>query len=382
MSRMIWMAAATALTACGGKHPGTYETAAADPAGGSGADAQLAKADALWEQRVDEGKLKAAIDGYQAAHDADPTNRHALVRLTRGWYFWGDAFTDDNDVKVDRWGTAIEFGAKCISLNSKVAGAIAGGSKEKDAVGLATADDVPCLYWTASALGKWGKAQGLSKTLRHLPTVKAYIAKVEELDPTFYNYGPARYWAAYYAALPSFAGQDLDKSGEYFEASIVGAPYYLPTRVLRAEYWAVATQNVKTFDHDLKTVIESDPASKSDAAITPENIKDQEKAAQLLAKRAELFDNKVLAAAGAAPEVSPYVASTATRPDSDTEGAAAERPEDTTEGAAAERPDDTTQGAAAERPDDTTQGAAAERPDTDAESTEGAAATRPDDGDK
>ena len=57
-----------------------------------------------------------------------------------------------------------------------------------------------------------GQGQSLSKTLKFLPTVKAYMSKTEELDSTYYFHGPARYWGAYYAALPSFAGQDLDKS--------------------------------------------------------------------------------------------------------------------------------------------------------------------------
>ena len=151
-----------------------------------------------------------------------------------------------------------------------------------------------CIYWTATALGKWGKIQSLSKTLKHLPTVKAYVTKAEELDPTYYHYGPARYWAAYYSALPSFAGQDYEKSASYFDAAIEAAPYYLPTRVLRAEYLAVGTQDVKMFDSDLDFVLSADPNMNPDAGITAENIKDIDKAKGILAKRHELFDRQAL----------------------------------------------------------------------------------------
>lgn len=283
------------ISGCGNKNPGGYTTAATGDS--SGANPILQAADASWESRVDEAQLKAALDKYKEAHEADPSNRHALVQLTRGWYFWGDAFTDDKDVKIERWGTAIEYGKKCISLNAEVAGQINAGEKEGDAAAAhATLNDVPCLYWTSSALGKWGKAQGIAKTLRYLPTVKAYMSTAERLDPTYYHYGPARYWGAYYSALPSFAGRDLEKSGEYFAASIEGAPDYFGTRVLRAEYLHVLTDDVKGFDADLAFVLDGDPEKLG--AVSAENKKEQEKARKLIEKRNEFFSKKALEEAG------------------------------------------------------------------------------------
>jgi hypothetical protein len=294
MNRGFTLALMVGAMACG-KHPGTYQAAATATEVDTSQATELAqKADELWEARVDEAKLTAALAAYEELHTLDPANRHALVQLTRGWYFFGDAFSPDEDTQIDRWGTAITWGTKCIAGNEKIADAIADNIKEKDAVQHATKADAPCLYWTSTALGKWAKAQSLSKTLKFLPTVKAYMTKTEELDPTYYHYGPARYWGAYYAALPSFAGRDLDKSAEYFAASIQAAPYYLPTRVLRAQYLAVATQDVALFDADLKYVLDANADSKPAAGITPENVKDQGKAQKLLDTRHELFDSKAI----------------------------------------------------------------------------------------
>jgi hypothetical protein len=279
------------LAACGGKHPGSYQAAGAGTS--TPANPVIEAADALWEQRVDEGKLVEALTKYEEALAANPTDRHALERLTRGWYFYGDGHGPTKEIQIERWGKAIEWGARCLALNEAFAQQIASKVKEKDAVTVATKDDVPCLYWTASALGKWGKAQGLSKTLTHLPTVKAYMSKVEELDPQYYHYGPARYWGAYYAALPSFAGQDLAKSREYFDAAIAGAPYYLPTVALRAEFWAIPAQDAKQFKTDLEAVIAADPAVKPE--VTPECTLEQRKAKALLEKMNEFFDKKALA---------------------------------------------------------------------------------------
>jgi hypothetical protein len=142
----------TGLLACG-KHPGTYQTAASSGAEGAAA-AQITAADDLWEQRLDEEKLKGAIAKYEEAHSVDPGNRHSLVRLTRSHYFWGDAFTNDTEVKLERWGKAIEYGTKCIALNEAVSNRITGGEKEKDAIQSAVKDDVPCIYWTSSKVGQ------------------------------------------------------------------------------------------------------------------------------------------------------------------------------------------------------------------------------------
>jgi hypothetical protein len=113
------------------------------------------------------------------------------------------------------------------------------------------------------------------------------MSKVEALDPTYYNYGPARYWGAYYSALPSFAGKDLELSRKYLDASIAGAPNYLGTRVIRAEYLAVEAQDFALFEQDLNYVVAADPNVMPE--VVAENTKEQEKAQKLLARKAELF---------------------------------------------------------------------------------------------
>lgn len=282
----VLVVALTASVACGSKHPGSYDagpaaTPAAAPAG------KVEEADALWAQRIDGAKLEAALVAYEAALAEKPGDRHVLGRLTRGWYFYGDAYSDDNEVKLERWGKAIAWGTQCLSANPEFAKRLAEGAKEKEAIAAATKDDVPCIYWTSSALGKWAKMKGLATTLRHIDTVKAYMAKVEELDASFFYFGPGRYWGAYYSATP--VGKDLTKSGDYLAASLTGAPNYLGTRVIRAEYLAVAKQDPKLFTEDLEAVIAADPTV--DPEIVAENTREQDKAKKLLARKKDLFAN-------------------------------------------------------------------------------------------
>ena len=80
------------LTGCA-KHSATYEQSSAT---GTAEQSQTLYQEgfALWEGRDDADKLTAALAKFEAAYNADPTNRDAATLLTRGWYFWGDAKTD------------------------------------------------------------------------------------------------------------------------------------------------------------------------------------------------------------------------------------------------------------------------------------------------
>ena len=80
------------LTGCA-KHSATYEQSAAT---GTAEQSQTLYNEgiALWEGRDDADKLTAALAKFEAAYNADPTNRDAAILLTRGWYFWGDAKTE------------------------------------------------------------------------------------------------------------------------------------------------------------------------------------------------------------------------------------------------------------------------------------------------
>lgn len=291
--RSLALAGFVFIAACGGKNPGAYETLA----GTGTADAEARQAaDALWQQRGDVTKLKEAIAAYERLAQANPTDREAHAMVTRGWYFLADAWTDDPDQQIDTYLKAIEWGKRCMAINTAFAEKVNSGTKERDAVDVLTKEDVPCIYWTASSLGKWAKASGIAKSIKHLGTVKAYVGRVEELDPDYFYHAPARYWGAYYSVIPGFAGRDLDKSASYFDETLKGSPGYLGSYVLRAENLAVGLQDVKMFDKDLEFVLSFDVSSVPD--LEPENTREQVKAKKVKAQRQELFDRKALEAAG------------------------------------------------------------------------------------
>ncbi len=273
------------LTACGKKSTGTYDVpdAVAESEGPSAMDAE-----SLWEQRHDVAKLEMALEKYEEAYNSNPRDRKIAAKLVRGYYFLGDAYKTETADKVAAWETAIEWGKKCLAINRDFTALLEKGNEtEATAVRALGENDVPCMYWTASALGKWGKTQGLATLLKHKGTVYAYVTRVTELKPTFFYSAPDRYWGAYYSALPGFAGQDLDKSLAHFDASIAASPEYLGTKVLKASYWAYKAQDKDTFASLLGEVLAFD--IESEPKIRAENMAEQAKARELLAQMDDLF---------------------------------------------------------------------------------------------
>ena len=187
-----------------------------------------------------------------------------------------------------QWDKSITWGKKCMAFNSDFTALLDKGDEdEASATRSTTKDDVPCMYWMATSLGKWAKANGIAKSLKHLPTVKAFIGKVSELDPTYFHAASDRYWGAYYSVVPSFAGQDLDLSKSHFDKSIAAAPEYFGTKVLMAENLAVKLQDGDMYDKLLAEVVNGDPNAIPE--IAPENVVEQAKAKALQAKKSDLF---------------------------------------------------------------------------------------------
>ena len=90
-------------------------------------------------------------------------------------------------------------------------------------------------------------------------------------------------------AVPSFAGQDLERSKAEFDKALEIAPDYLGTRILLADYWATKNQDqVAVFDEMVQYVMASD-ASVLDPELLPENEAEIKKAKALWEARADKF---------------------------------------------------------------------------------------------
>ena len=275
-----------ALIGCSKTQKGTYETSVTETTGNENSLLR-AGADALWEQRDDPAKLKQALASYEQIAATNP-DREVLLQLVRGYYFLGDAHLSEESEKLAAWDKGITWGKQCMGLNEEFAALVQKGDEDEGtAARVLTEADVPCTYWTASALGKWGKMQGLTTILKYKDTIYAWMVRIEEIDPNYFYTGPTRYFAAYYAALPSFAGQDLPKAQELFIKAIEANPDHLGNRVLYADYWATRTQDSAVFDEQIAYVLAADPEALE--GLGPEQRAEIRKAQALKDKKSELF---------------------------------------------------------------------------------------------
>ncbi len=268
----------------------------------------IAEGDALWAERIDQGKLEGAIGKWEAAVEisaegmSQEDRRKALyetfVKLTRAYYFLADAHqrmsgdSAEDDALKEKMKVTFNKGVtnaeKAMAIYSPEFGkAIRHDTPWPEAIKLLDKGAVPALYWYATNMGKWALLEGIATILSHKDNIKAIMDQVEAQDPTFFYGGSYRYFGAYYAKLPSFAGRDMDKSKLYFDKSIADSPNYLATHVLYAELYATGVEDKAAFKATLEEVVAFDLSKAPE--VEPENAFEQKKARELLSKIDDLF---------------------------------------------------------------------------------------------
>lgn len=264
---------------------GTTTSGAATAAAGS-----LAEIQEMWNtNRVSAEALDAIITKLDALIAAEPTNQEALILLARAAYFRADGFTVDVEEKKALFERGVTAGEAAMAADAGFKAQIDKGEKASEAVFALQKDDQMAIYWTASNLGKWARASGFTTLVKY----KGYIAKMMThclaLDETSYYAGPVRYWGAFYAVAPGFAGGDMNKSREFFEKAKSMNPEAFSTYVLYADTYAVKTQDRELFDTLLKYVV--DTPSNVIPELIPEQDVEKAKAAAMIANASELFAN-------------------------------------------------------------------------------------------
>jgi tetratricopeptide (TPR) repeat protein len=277
------------LPACAGRKAAWQNADGGGKAGGGDATAQIAEGDKHWANRTDANEIRAAIKIWEQVAAADPKNFDVLVKLTRANYFLADGYLRNDEKEYLRtMDLGVKWGEKAMIASSpEFEAKMRGGGKFPEAVKLVPKAGVPAMYWYASSLGKWAKRKGFAVLLGQKDNVKATMDRVLELDPTFYYGGPHRYFGAFYAVAPAFAGGDLEKSKVHFNKSLEISPQYVGTKVLWAQELAVKQQDEETFDKLLNEVI----ATPDDVIpeVKPEIIVEKQKAKELLAEKDEHF---------------------------------------------------------------------------------------------
>ncbi len=155
-------------------------------------------------------------------------------------------------------------------------------SKWEEAVVMVDGYGVEALYWYATNMGKWGGLKGFSTILYYKDRIFKVMEHVLKLNERFFFGAPHRYFGAYYATVPKFAGGDLAKSEKHFKRSLKIEKNYLATKVLWAERLSPKLKNKEQFKTLLGEVLAADPNVLKGAE--PENIIEQRKAKRLMSR--------------------------------------------------------------------------------------------------
>jgi len=249
--------------------------------------------EAAWQQRGDEAQIRACIDKWRRAADADPSDHALWVRLARAYYFLADGHLSFDEARAEEMIETYESGTEAaeralVALSPDFAQRMRAGTRIEEAVAVLDAQAVPALYWRSSNMGKWGIAKGFATILAYKDEIRAIMARCLELDASYFYAGPHRYFGVFYAKVPAFAGGDLERSNEHFQQAIAAAPTYLATRSLYAEYFAQKSQNRALFEEQLNLVINAD--ADAEPEVAPENHIEQRRARELMARADDLFE--------------------------------------------------------------------------------------------
>lgn len=261
-----------------------------DAAATAQASGAVADGDAKWAERGSADNVKAAISAWEKGIEADPKNPELLVKLTRANYFLADAYLRDNDAEyLKAMDKGVKWGERAIMAVSPKFEEIMRGKKGKlpEAVKAVDKVGVPAMYWYASSLGKWAKRKGFAVLVGQKDNVKATMDRCLELDPTYYHGGPHRYFGAFYAIAPGFAGGDLEKSKIHFKKSLEIEPKFFGTKVLWAAELAVKEQDEETFDRLISEILAAPDGEIP--GVAAELKVEKEKATELKANKADLF---------------------------------------------------------------------------------------------
>ena len=270
----------------------------------------VSEGDALWEQRSDRAKLEAAIVKWDEATKIKDDDWKTYEKLTHATYLLADGWLVFEFDKPNGKATFLAMHERGWAYGNRGMAAISkdfekrmhAGTKVEDAVKVLGRNAVPLLYWSASNLGKWAKAKSFTTLLEHKDRIFKLVSRVHEVGPDYFFGAADRYFGVYYAVAPAFAGGDVHKSYQHFQASLKTAPNYLGTYVLIAENYCPKQSADKdpdpdAFDQFLALVINAKPCVEGSTSmevcvikeLTPEAEIEKRKALDLMKKKDDLF---------------------------------------------------------------------------------------------
>ena len=196
-------------------------------------------------------RLEDAIELYHDVLEVDPDNhnRHALNRLSLGYFTLAEAYLAGTERKKTAYRTGYEYGLKSLKLNKDFA-----ESYEKKGFKAlknlpSSVDNGEAVFWTGANLGRLGETKGVLDSLGDLPALVELNRRAIALNEAYLG-------GAAHRALGSIAGELLsrqpitflivhnngfswEKVKNHFEKALEIAPGCLENYFSYAKYYAL-----------------------------------------------------------------------------------------------------------------------------------------------
>ena len=233
------------------------------------------------------GNLKL-LDGVVKS---DPQNDKFLLMACQGYASYALAFAADTPERaLDFYTRAWGYGARGLEVRGvprKVFTSDAAAMRQ--ALAKLEKDDVPLVFWTASA---WGSAVILQladpDAIACLPSINAMMEWVKKKDSTYYYGGPYLYFGMYYGSFPPLLGGRPDLAKENFDRAVeASGGRFLMTYVFYAKTYAVETQDERLFESLLDHVVTASPDVLPEQRLA--NAVAKKQAREALARKGDFF---------------------------------------------------------------------------------------------
>lgn len=244
-ARAALICLALLLASCG---PKTDTTTSGDVAGTVTrqppvAPTEVPEGDAAYLLRHTAEGTDAAIAAYEGALTAEPKRADAAAIRTRlsilyygkAYYFLAEA---DKKERLATYLQGREHAWDALRANPKWAAAMDEGVRFQDAVPLLTAADVGPLYWGSLNWSRWGEIKGILRVAMDIPKVRAAMEHCLSLSEDYYEAAVHRFFSAFFAALPGFAGQDVPRAEAHAKRARTLAPRHTENQITEADYLA------------------------------------------------------------------------------------------------------------------------------------------------
>jgi hypothetical protein len=168
---------------------------------------------------------------------------------------------------------------------------VSGGDRDVDAAvaNVVHKDDVPSLFWLAQC---WSSMINLRQEdpaqIMSLERVEKLMARVLELDETYLDAGPHLFMGVLKSAAPPELSDETEAAMKHFDrAQEIAGDKNLMIRVLRARYLDVARRDPKSFQDNLKAVLETEARTAETHVLI--NTLAQRRARRYLSQMGSLF---------------------------------------------------------------------------------------------